>query len=147
MLLLLLLLILLLLPKQWKSLRSLTSALPTPNAIEQIFTGALGLSGRDQWEQAGIMHYAHVPGDELDGLAKKRPDPQQIVLYQVSSPSKEQRLDQKPRAPEGKDGLWLKICAELSKRDGFSSSFWLSFPMIMTSNKSLHLLPPQCPIC
>lgn len=46
-LLLLLILLLLLLPKQWQSLRSPTSALPTPDAIKQSFTRALGLSGRD----------------------------------------------------------------------------------------------------
>lgn len=99
----------------------------------------------------GIVHYAHVPGDELDESAKthsnKGPDPQQIILHQVASPSEERRLGRKSVTPEGRDGLWLKICAEPSKRDGFSSPFWLNVPMILTSNKSLHLLPPQCPIC
>lgn len=97
------------------------------------------------------MHYAHVPGDELNESDKihsnKGPDPQQIILHQVPSLSEEQRFGQKSVTPEGKDGLWLKLCAEPSKRDGFSSSFWLNVPMILTSNKSLHLLPPQCPIC
>lgn len=123
-----------------------TSALPTPNAVEQSFTRALGVSRRDRWEQAGITHYAHVPGDELDESTKKCPekgsDPQQIVLYQVLSPHEEQRLDQKSMALEGTDGLLLKIRAEPSKRDGFRS-FWLYFPMNMTSKESLHPLPPQ----
>lgn len=97
------------------------------------------------------MHYANVLGDELDESAKtysnKGPDPQQIILHQVPSPSEEQRFGQKSAKPEGKDGLWLNICAEPSKRDGFSSSFCLNVPMILTSNKSLHLLPPPYPIC
>lgn len=84
-LLLSLLLLILLLPNQWQSLRSPMSTLPTPNAIEQSFTGALGLSRTDRWEQAVIRHNAHVPGNELDESAKKCPikgaDPQQIVLY------------------------------------------------------------------
>lgn len=41
----------------------------------------------------GIVRYAHVPGDELDESAKthsnKGPDPQQIILHQVASPSEE----------------------------------------------------------
>lgn len=73
------------------------------------------------------MHYAHVPGDELAESAKthsnKGLDPQQIILHQVPSPSEEQRFDQKSVTPEGEDGLWLKICAEPSKRDGFGFSF------------------------